>query len=606
MIVPMKKATIIVKQKDQSLALKQLRRLGAVHLANIPNSIPSAQDLQEKKLVLEKALSLIPIQFIQQNIDKNEIVEQESYLIAQDIIKNNELLKSLDEEFSSIKNKMLALNDWNDVSIKDLDFLVDHQYKIAFFETTPQQIKDATVKNKIFIIKKNKTTLWIAVVYRPDIESFDFDFKQILPPQYSRKELEEQLLKNRENVDQIKDQLSFLNSHHSELTLALQKTEREIEFLEASAAMTQAGPVSVLSGFIPEDLVPSLKNSGKEYHWGLLIQSPSLDDDVPTIVKNKSWVSIISPVFDLLGTIPGYRENDISIIFLLFFTFFFAAIIGDAGYGFVLFSGSLTIALNMKSKNKKVPSGLFLMLLLSFATIVWGAITGNWFGSVTISSLPFLSWLTIPALSSFDPTSGETYKYIFFIVGTVQISIAHIWNFYRQLKDKPFIRAFAQLGWLFLVLGLYYLVLNLVLSKTQYPLPIHAAWLMIIGLLFIFIFSCQEGKFFIGIGKGLANFLTTFLSSISAFSDIISYIRLFAVGLAGIEIAKSFNAMASGFGSDFFGVVISAIILLLGHTLNIAMGALSVVVHGVRLNMLEFSGHLGMEWTGKPYKPFKE
>jgi V/A-type H+-transporting ATPase subunit I len=105
---------------------------------------------------------------------------------------------------------------------------------------------------------------------------------------------------------------------------------------------------------------------------------------------------------------------------------------------------------------------------------------------------------------------------------------------------------------------------------------------------------------------GLANLLTTFLSSISAFADIISYIRLFAVGLAGIEIAKSFNGIAAGFGTNVGGLIIGAFILLFGHALNMAMGALSVVVHGVRLNMLEFSGHLGMEWSGKPYKPFKE
>ena len=73
-----------------------------------------------------------------------------------------------------------------------------------------------------------------------------------------------------------------------------------------------------------------------------------------------------------------------------------------------------------------------------------------------------------------------------------------------------------------------------------------------------------------------------------------------------VEIAKSFNAIAAGLGSGPFAILIGGVILLFGHSLNMAMGALSVVVHGVRLNMLEFSGHLGMEWSGKPYKPFKE
>ena len=246
------------------------------------------------------------------------------------------------------------------------------------------------------------------------------------------------------------------------------------------------------------------------------------------------------------------------------------------------------------------------MLLLSLSTVVWGALTGTWFGSATLASLPWLSWMTVPAISSFAPRSSETIKMICFIAGTVQISIAHLWNFIRQARQKPFIRSLAQLGWLSLVLGLYYLVLSLVLSSERFPLPAFAAWLIGAGLTMIIVFSRQEGRFFSGIAKGLSNLMTTFLNGISAFSDIISYIRLFAVGLATVEIAKSFNGMAAGMAHGVLGIVLASMVLLFGHSLNLAMGALSVIVHGVRLNMLEFSGHLGMEWTGKPYKPFKE
>ena len=99
--------------------------------------------------------------------------------------------------------------------------------------------------------------------------------------------------------------------------------------------------------------------------------------------------------------------------------------------------------------------------------------------------------------------------------------------------------------------------------------------------------------------------MPTFLDSISAFSDVISYIRLFAVGLATVAVASSFNSMAAGLGTGVVGIIGSILILGFGHALNLAMAALSVVVHGVRLNVLEFSGHLGMEWTGEKYTPFK-
>jgi V/A-type H+-transporting ATPase subunit I len=152
-------------------------------------------------------------------------------------------------------------------------------------------------------------------------------------------------------------------------------------------------------------------------------------------------------------------------------------------------------------------------------------------------------------------------------------------------------------------------VLQIVLGVEG--IPTFALYLMGGGLAAVFLFSYQEEgrNFFIGVLKALANFITVFLDGVSAFSDIISYIRLYAVGLASLRIAESFNSMATGVaeGVDGIGgIVAMVLILFLGHSLNLAMAALSVVVHGVRLNMLEFSGHLGMEWTGVPYTPFQK
>ena len=97
------------------------------------------------------------------------------------------------------------------------------------------------------------------------------------------------------------------------------------------------------------------------------------------------------------------------------------------------------------------------------------------------------------------------------------------------------------------------------------------------------------------------------LSIISSFSDVVSYLRLFAVGSASVTVASSFNNMAIGGGiHSIVGGLIAALILFLGHSLNIMLGMMSVIVHGVRLNMLEFSGHLDMQWAGKKYQPFKE
>ena len=614
MIVAMKKATVIARLQEKNDALKKLRRLGVLHLSAIPAQVASAQEWREKKALLEKALALIAPRTALTPAEACRAVNLEApsagtfraaLATARSILEKHETIRMLNDEYANLEKEIVRLHDWQGVSVADLRAIRDGDYEIMFFEIPPKKLGMIPPGHKAFIVKRSKTLLWVALVVKAGT-AVDHEFKVLHAPRHSAAELEKLQVKNRADQSRLRLEWDKLGSEAGDLERAVHAASREIELAEAVAAMGHTEALSYLSGFLPGDQVQGLKQSCRDNSWALLIQEPAVEDDVPTVIRNKRWIDIISPVFQLLGTVPGYREIDISFFFLIFFAFFFAVIIGDAGYGLVLLSATLFFTLRLRRKKRKVPNTLLLMLLLSLSTVAWGALTGTWFGSATLASLPWLSWMTIPAISSFDPRSSETIKFICFITGTIHISIAHLWNFFRQARERPFIRSLAQLGWLFLVLGLYYLVLSLVLSRERFPLPVFATWLIGAGLAMIIVFSRQEGRFFHGIVMGVSNLLSTFLSGIGAFSDIISYIRLFAVGLATVEIAKSFNHMAAGMAHGALGIILASVVLLLGHALNLAMGALAVVVHGVRLNMLEFSGHLGMEWTGRPYKPFKE
>ena len=168
-------------------------------------------------------------------------------------------------------------------------------------------------------------------------------------------------------------------------------------------------------------------------------------------------------------------------------------------------------------------------------------------------------------------------------------------------KDLSFL---SDIGWLFTICGMYLLALYLVLHE-QLPLTPVVAAVAIGFVLVLFTNGMAPGK---SIGAGIASSLggafTVFLNTISCFGNIMSYIRLFAVGMAGLAIAQSFNNMAAGLAH---GPLMSAavVIVLIGHVINIVMCILSVVVHGVRLNVLEFSGQVGLEWTGIAYNPFR-
>ncbi|MCX6556398.1 MAG: V-type ATP synthase subunit I [Candidatus Aminicenantes bacterium] len=611
MIVAMKKAFVIARQQEKENTLHQLRKLGVLHVSAVPAQVQSAQGWKEKKILLEKALAVLFSTSKNKTSSSpangaSETGSVETVLAtARSILDTHEAIRILDEVADNLDQETRRLGEWQGVSVSDMQTIRDQGYEIMFFEVPPKQLDHIPSGLRPFVIKRSRMLLWVALVLKAGTP-LNLEFKTLAPPRRGAAELERLRAENKSDRRQFGRELEKLGAEAGILERAVHAVDREIELAEAAAAMGHTEALSFLGGFLPSDQAPVLRKACRDNGWALLLQDPSREDDVPTIVRNQRWIDIIQPVFQLLGTVPGYREFDISFFFLLFFTFFFAAIIGDAGYGLIFFSVSLFFIIRLRRRSKRIPAALSLMMILSSATILWGALTGNWFGSVKLAAWPFLSWMIVPALSSFNPSSGETFKQIFFIVGTVHLSIAHIWNFIRQSKDKPFIRSLAQLGWLTMVLGLYYLVLNMVLSSEKYPMPRHAVWMIGCGLSFIIVFSRQEGRFFHGVAMGIANLLTTFLSSISAFADIISYIRLFAVGLAGIEISKSFNGIAASLGGTIPGIITGGIILLLGHSLNLAMGSLSVVVHGIRLNMLEFSGHLGMEWSGKPYKPFKE
>ena len=309
----------------------------------------------------------------------------------------------------------------------------------------------------------------------------------------------------------------------------------------------------------------------------------------------------------MLGTVPGYREYDISMWFLLFLSLFFGMIIGDAAYGAIFLA--LGVVLNIKTK--KCSNLNLLLYVMSIATVVWGSLTGTWFGSEKAMEIPLLKALVIPSIANypqyFGVDSGAAQNALMkfcFAVGTIQLSLACIMNVIRKWKEKS-LALVADFAWLAMIISIYFLALMLVIGD---PVNVKIIFAVIIGgLLTVIVFGGQAPgqSFGKGLKAGLGGAFTTFLNTISAFGNVMSYIRLFAVGMASLAIAQSFNGMASPMLKGW-AFPAGMLILFIGHALNIVMGLLSVVVHGVRLNLLEFSGQLGMEWAGIPYEPFRK
>ncbi len=596
MIVKMKKVSIVILDSRKESSLRKLKRLGLVHLEKINGTGEKLAGLEEKRAFMEKCLYSLPDPVKSTKYEKYTNIEELEKVALEIDSLSSEITVLNDENLACLKEleRIALYGDFNPEDIRELD---EKGIRIDLIQLSKDEIADFPMDNS-FVVARTKSGLTVAVVSRNG--EYSSDRIHIELPEMSPVKMREKRLANLKKIEELEESLKKYAGYPDALKSGMAVLDDEIYFENVRSGMNQAESLTYLSGYCPEEKIELLKSHAARNSWAVLVKDPEEDEQPPTLLKNNRVVRIIQPVFDLLGTVPGYREYDISIWFLLFFTLFFAMIIGDAAYGSIF----LVISIIVSIKGRKIPDGLKLFYLLSISTIVWGAMTGSWFGSDKLAAIPFLNQFIYEPVSNFNPLSGNFIKLMCFIVGTVHISLAHIKNIIKKIKTAG---ALADLGWLSMVLGLYYVVLNLVLDADIYPIPRYALYMIVGGLSLLVLFGQQEKgqNFFIGILKGVANLFTTFLDSISAFSDIISYIRLYAVGLATLAISQSFNSMAAGIGGGP-GIIAAALILLFGHGLNIAMALLSVVVHGVRLNMLEFSSHLGMEWSGIKYEPFME
>ncbi|MDR2660008.1 MAG: V-type ATP synthase subunit I [Spirochaetaceae bacterium] len=627
----MKKVTIFGLDKFHEDNLTKLRELGVVHIIEKDVQSDFLSKLLEKKAKLESAAGILRSfapkkqgAFLPQVLD-------DSVDAASHVLELAGKRKDAQERIYADAREISRIEKWGDFDPAAFKYLAENGIALYLYEI-PKKAYEAIKERQVIVLGRDKTNVYCAAP--SPLEGFT---PFVLPDQ-SISELRNDILRQKGIIQDAEKQLSMLYFQISIIEQELQELSVEIEFEAAKCGRDSvkdcpAGmTVSYITGFVPAPKMGFIRRAAADNGWALYGVDPDASETPPTLVKNNAVVRMIQPLFSFLGTVPGYREYDISPSYLLFFSIFVAMIFGDAAYGSIIFIVSMIAGLSIKGKTGKMPDAAKLFAWLGFCTIVWGSLNGSWFAIPSEALPPFLKAFILPqfdanvALNVFPGilkklfeipaeqpgnTAYWNIQFLCFSIAIIQLVYAHLKNIKKLL---PSLVAVAQLGWLIMMIGLYFLVLSMLLKVR---LPGFAVYFIGIGLGMYFIFAEQRGgNPFKNVLKSFSNFLPTFLNAVGSFADIISYIRLFAVGLAGSAIANSFNSM-SGIGGLLSGVdgipiveialkfIAAILILVFGHGLNILMNALSVIVHGVRLNLLEYAGnHLSMEWSGYSYKPF--
>ncbi|MDR1894679.1 MAG: V-type ATP synthase subunit I [Spirochaetales bacterium] len=611
MIVPMKKVSLVMLDTQKETALKALRKAGLVHITGLAPSGDQLAALETQRALVEKCLFALPPQGKggpAPALPKGKPDRETLLKLCGEIEALTARLAALRDENQGLLKEEERIGFLGDFDPQDLKTLEERGISLRLYALSKDELarlSAAPPDPRVFVLSRTKTGGAAAVVLKPGegtetlLEGL-FNKPPLEPPLHSLSVLQHKFRANQASQALAQAKLGEYGAFAPALKEGLALLAGEIEFEKVRSGAGQEETLAYLTGWCPLPGLKDLKARAAENSWALLVQDPEGEDEPPSLVQNNRLVRIIAPVFTFLGVVPGYREYDISRWFLLFLSVFTAMIIGDGGYG-LLFLG---VCIIVRIKTKKTPDFLRLAFLVSFLTIAWGSITGTWFGSAEIAALPFFKALQIPAISNANPLSQKNMMMLCFVIALIHLFLAHLKNIIRYRSS---LRALADLGTMSMIWGFFNLVLFLVIDPQSFPVQPASIYFIAGGFAAVVLFGQQErGQSFLrGALKGVAGLFQTFLGSISNFSDIISYIRLFAVGLATLAISESFNTMALGI-PGFFGIIAMVLILLFGHGLNIIMALLSVVVHGVRLNLLEFSGHLGMEWTGVEYAPFKE
>jgi len=586
-IVKMKKATILFETKHAEATITEIRRLGVLHVEH--QNLPEGRDiaaLQEKVALINASFDILSRGLVsEKHLQQQKRIGSDWEAVAHYIIDLGKDQEQCESSSGAIRAHINAWERWGDIDADQIVQLRQYGIYVSLYLVPVKETRrfpDDVVVKTLFVA--DEIAHCVAISRR----QFPSDFREILPPKESLSMVRSRLAKNMERIENIQSEIALSVCYYQDLAEIKRRLEKEIELRKVVSGMGSEGAVSYVTGYIPSDREEPLIIEARSRKWGILINEPAAEDDVPTLLRNPKWVTLIQPVLTLLGLTPGYRELDVSALFLIFFSIFFGILIGDAAYGlvYILLTVLITIWLHKTMKlNAEMKTMVSLFYLLGFCAVIWGVLTGTFFGQGWLQPL-------VPQLND-----AETMQTFCFFLGALQLSIAHSW---RAILKFPSITALSDVGYICILWTAFFLARTLILGET---FPAFGLWLVTIGVILVIVFTHPQARIFRGIGEGIGTIALSFMNNIT---DVISYVRLFAVGLASLAIAETTNTMASGLGTGIIALVAGVVILIIGHGLNIVLGIISVLVHGVRLNVLEFSGHANVTWSGSPFEPFKE
>jgi V/A-type H+-transporting ATPase subunit I len=587
MIVKMLKAHVVARRSDQDRLLQRLRELGVLHLAPVnPARAGGDEALAARIGRMDRAVQLAS--GLSPSGRKIDLPAEQA---AQEILRIHQQSTDCNSRLNSLYHQMRQLELWGDVRLEQLRQIQESGLRVGFYLVDRKQADQVQADLVQPLRELPGGRMLVATVQRQGEPTLPPSAQLLPDPTTDAPTLRAEAARIDAALAQDQARLANLAGLSAQMARRRGELQRELEFVQATRGGLESPGLFAVQGYVPAPQAAPLQGQLDQAQIAAAVelQDVSADEQPPTQIRYPGWVKPIKGLFDILNIQPGYRELDVSTAFVIALPLFAAMLISDAGYGLLFL---LVPLLTYRRAVAKMGRNLaHLVILIGAASVAWGILTGSFFG---LDVYGLLLHRPPPVRVDLGDESRRSLMALSFYIGAAHLVIARVW---RAVVLAPRPAFLSQLGWGAFLWGMLGVVRYFVLAAPN-PLTTYHVYLLIGGGALAVMFSYPSWNILKMVGLGLANFP---LSALGAFSDIMSYVRLMAVGLAGSVLAVAFNNLAVSAGP-----VLMAPILVVGHGLNIGLVMIALFAHGVRLNVLEFSNNIGMEWSGYPYRPFAE
>ena len=595
----MKKLTFLVYYKEYEQFLERLRELGVVHIFTKSQGVAENQELQNRiRLAGRYAAAIKFLQGLNVVADKHEGEAKSGEKALELLTELQNKQQQLAHKRQALEKEIASLEPWGDFEAENIERLRKAGYVVNFYICSEKQFNDEWISdyNATVINKIGSKVYFVTITSDKETPELEVEYAKL--PEKSLSGLKaavESLFSDINNIESNINELA--KKSKSDLEVAQKKIYSEIEFSKVvlTGDSLADNKLVLLEGWVPEvkseDVKSFMDNQGAYYE----ISAPTPEDNVPILFKNDKFSRLFEPIIRLY-MLPKYNELDLTPFFAPFFMLFFGLCLGDTGYGAFMVLAVTVYRLMAKNISSGMKPILTLVQILGASTMVCGLLTGTCFGfNLYDIQLPFLQ-----KMKETIALDNQQMFNLSLILGGIQIIFGMMLKAVNQTIQLGFKYAVGTIGWIFVILSSAIAFAG----AMEMGGTVHMVF-VVAGLLMAYLYNSPGKNVFVNIGLGLWD---SYNMATGLLGDILSYVRLFALGLSGGILASVFNSLASGMSPDnvIAGPIVMVLIFVIGHSINIFMNVLGAMVHPMRLTFVEFFKNSGYEGGGKEYSPFKK